>query len=121
MNKSFSSYSYGHISSLAQQAKGNPVELYYFVVKTTPGLFKVVAPEVCRVVYVNNRQVVFQYKSKTGNWLNTNHYSFKNSAHYFGDINHANTTFKTAVEVAKEHFKNQIKKAQDALNELHQF
>lgn len=118
MNKSFTSYSYGHMMSLAQQAKGTPVELYYFVVKTTPGLFKVVAPEVCRVVYVNNRMTVFQYKSKAGNWLNTDHYGPKNNVHYFGDINHANATFKTAVAVAKEHYKNLVKKAEEALEKL---
>lgn len=114
------SVSYGHLSSLAMQAKGQPVEFYYFTLKTTPGIFKVVAPQVCRALYVNGR-TMFQYKTKTGNWSSQMSYSMKNNSYYFSDLKHAESVFKSEIEFAKQKFKDAIVHADDALNKLAKF
>ena len=80
MKKYFTHLSYGGCINLLQQAKGVPVDLWYFVVKTTPGVFKIVEPPLCRVLQsttIKSPRAVFQYQSKKGSWLSTEHYSFK--------------------------------------------
>ena len=63
----FTHLSYGSCINLMQRAKGVPVDLWYFVVKTTPGVFKIVEPSVCRVLQsttIKSPRAVFQYQSK---------------------------------------------------------
>ena len=123
MKTNFTSLSYGSCISLLQQAKGNPVDLWYFVIKTTPGIFKVVEPTACRIIKhstINNRPL-FQYKSQKGNWLKTENYSFKNNARYFTNKTDAQEAFKILVESAKVHFKKQMVSADHALNVLDKY
>lgn len=120
----FTHLSYGGCINLLQQAKGVPVDLWYFVVKTTPGVFKIVEPSLCRVLQsttIKSPRAVFQYQSKKGNWLSTEHYSFKNNGYYFSNKSDAQAAFKTMVEGAKIHFKKQIVDAESALNILNNY
>ena len=116
----FSHLSHGGCVNLVQQAKGNPVDLWYFIIKTTPGIFKVVEPTACRVIQNSARanRVLFQYKSQKGNWLKTENYSFKNNAYYFTNKTEAQAAFKIVLETAKVHFKKQMVSADHALNVL---
>lgn len=111
------SCSYGHMSSLAQQAKGSPVHFYYFVCKITPGIFTLNPPEECQVVLRQHR-AVFQYKSDKGNWLSREHFSMKNNSYYFRTKEEAEAAFKVAVKDAKKHFKDLIKSSEKALEIL---
>lgn len=121
MKKYFTSLNYGSVINLMNQAKGQPVELWYVIVKTTPGLFKLVEPTKCRVKQssiVASQRAVFQYQSQKGNWLSTEHYSFKNNAYYFLTKEEAEEVFKILVDNARTHFKEQIIRADSALDKL---
>lgn len=114
--------SYREISELTSLIpQGDYLELYYFVLKTTPGLFRIHPPKKCRVKMNTNflrKTVEFNYQTKAGNWSSIHSYATKNNAFYYKSLQEAEQAFKKEVEFAKQVFTNEINRANMALNEL---
>jgi galactokinase len=100
--------------------EGDYLELYYFVLKTTPGVFRIHPPVKCRVRLVGNHRkyVEFSYLTKAGNWSTTKSSYLKNNSFYYATLQEAEEGFKKEIEFAKEVFTNEINRANIALNDL---
>jgi glutaredoxin 2 len=109
---------------LASKAPNQEIILYYYILKTTPGVFKIQpVKEVKAFITSANsalRDALYtQYKSdKTGVWLKPEIYAVKNNAYYFASKQEAEAHFASHIEKAREHYADQIDKSHDALNEL---
>lgn len=109
--------SYGHINSITQQSNGTPIDLYFFILKTTPGVFKVVGIEECQT-FLDGHHTMFRYKTKTGKWSSKGSFTKKNNAYYYKTKAEAEVAFKLLVNQAKMKLKDDIENATIALNVL---
>ena len=116
---------YGGISQYASTVPEDEyVDLYYFVLKSTPGVFRIHPPKKCRVRIDKKhyRQVLeFNYLTKAGNWSSVKSYYTKNNAYYYKTLEEAEKGFKKEIEFAKELFTSQIDSAKIALSELDRY
>lgn len=100
------------------------LELYYFVLKTTPGVFRIHPPKKCRVKIDQNtyrKYPFFNYLTKAGNWSSSRSNYLKNNAFYYSTLQEAEEGFKKEIEFAKQVFTNDINRANIALNELDKY
>lgn len=123
MNQFNSSFTYRSLQAMIKTVpEGDYVEIYYFILKTTKGLFKIARPKKCRIKVDSRlsyrKDVAFNYQTAKGNWSSIHEYSFKHNAYYFATLQEAEAAFKAEVINAKEHFTNQINSANIALSEL---
>lgn len=113
---------YKQITQLASALpQGDYLELYYFVLKTTPGVFRIHPPVKCRVKLDHNfarKYIVFNYLTKAGNWSSLKSSYTKNNAFYYATLQEAQEGFEKEIEFAKQVFTNDINRANMALNEL---
>ena len=122
MRSSTVSLSYKHLCQLASALpQGDYLELYYFVLKTTPGVFRIHTPQKCRVRVDQTsyrKYPEFNYLTKAGNWSSTRSLYLKNNAFYYETLQEAEEGFEKEIEFAKQVFTNDINRANMALNEL---
>lgn len=100
------------------------LELYYFVLKTTPGVFRIHPPTKCRVKINKNyarKSVEFNYLTKAGNWSSISSYYTKNNAFYYSTLQEAENAFKKEIEFAKQVFTCEIDRANIALQTLNSY
>ena len=119
-------YEYRQLKALAETVPvGDWVEVYYFALKTTPGLFKIKEIRKCRIKIDDKmsyrKHLAYNYQTATGNWSSILEYSSKHNTYYYITLKEAEQAFKQQVEIAKEHFTNLINSANIALSELDKY
>lgn len=121
--QTFTSLSYKNVCKLMEDASYNDldhIELYYFVVSSSPNDLKIIRPSVCRVSLdrIHRSELNFHYLTPIKNWSKTYSYTFKKSGYYFTTKQEAEDVFKIKIKNVKEGFTQQLKSVSIALDTL---